>query len=86
VSDQIFVQLTEAELKERAEKLAAVIVALDELAEERKEANKDFGDRRKALSKKAHELSAAIRAKGEYQDRQTVLPVTLAERRKRGDA
>jgi uncharacterized protein YecE (DUF72 family) len=73
MSDKVFVPLTEEELKQRAEKLAGVVVQMDELAEERKEANKDFADRKKALSRHAHELSASIRHKGEWRDAQTPL-------------
>jgi hypothetical protein len=73
MAEQVWVAMNEEQLRHKADELAAQPVALDELAEERKEANKAFGDRKEDLSAKIRKLTAIIRHKGEYQDAQAPL-------------
>jgi hypothetical protein len=86
----VFVSLSEAELRERAEQLAGCVVALDELAEERKLITKELGERKEGLTRRVRKLSQVIRNKGEYQEQQAAL-FTVAgrengKRPKKGDA
>lgn len=75
MSMQKFVYLSPEELKQRGEQLAATVVELDELKEDKKQAGKDFKEKEEQLSARARRLSQSIRTGGEYRldDRQRPL-------------